>query len=149
MTGQPGSQTSTPAATNRPGLTASALSRASALTAAAGTGSISSTNWATGGVDPTKYYTLTLTPPSGCTVALTMMSIDVLSSSTGPANASVGTSADTFAHAVQISTSAPSTPALSASATSALEVRIYGFAATATTGTMRVQNTLGVTGSLQ
>jgi len=40
-------------------------------------------------------------------------------------------------------------PALTASATSALEVRIYGFAATATTGTMRVQNTLSVTGALQ
>jgi len=77
------------------------------------------------------------------------MAIDVSSSSSGPANASVGTSADTFAHAVTISTSVPSMPALTASATSALEVRIYGFAATATTGTMRVQNTLSVTGALQ
>jgi len=40
-------------------------------------------------------------------------------------------------------------PALSANATTALEVRIYGFAASATTGTMRVQNTLSITGSLQ
>ena len=78
-----------------------------------------------------------------------MMAIDVSASATGPANASVGTSADTFTHAVQISTSAPSTPALTVSATGALEVRIYGFAASATTGTMRVQNMLSVTGSLQ
>ena len=148
MTSQPGSQTETPAATNRPGLTASALSRASTLTPTAGTGSINSSNWATGGVDPGKYYTLTITPPSGCTVALTMMSIDVLSSSTGPANASVATSADTFAHGTTISTAAPSMPALTASATSALEIRIYGFAASATTGTMRVQNMLSVTGAL-
>jgi hypothetical protein len=50
---------------------------------------------------------------------------------------------------MSVSTSSPSTPSLSAtSATDTLEVRIYGFHATATTGTMRVQNTLTATGAV-
>ena len=51
--------------------------------------------------------------------------------------AAVATSTGAFAQTAPISTTMPST------------VRIYGFSASATTGTMRVQNMLTVTGSVQ
>jgi hypothetical protein len=41
-------------------------------------------------------------------------------------------------------------PALTVTAaTGVLELRVYGFSASATTGTMRIQNTLSITGALQ
>jgi len=119
--------------------------------ASSGTGSISSSNWPISGtLDPTAYYTLSLAAPAGCALGVTALAIDVKSSGTGPASAAVGTSADAFAQTTPISTTAPSTPTISASAASGnLEIRIYGFGATATSGTMRVQNELSVTGALQ
>jgi len=150
LTSQPGTETSAPATTTAPGVTGATLGRSVGLTPAAGTGSISSTNWPTSAqLDTTKYYTLTMTPPSGCKISVTMMSIDALASGTGPANGSVATSADAFAHTTTISTSAPSQPALIGMLPGMIEVRVYGFGASATTGTLRIQNTLSVTGTLQ
>jgi hypothetical protein len=149
LTGQPGSQASTPSTSSAPGVTASPLARAVGLTATAGANSINSSNWPTA-FDSTKYYAFLVTPPSGCTVSASSLAIDVASSGTGPTSASAGTSADAFAHTATVTTTAPSMPALTASGvTSPLEVRVYGFGASATTGTMRIQNTLTITGSLQ
>ena len=150
LANQPGSQTSTAATSSAPSVTAADLRRGAALTAASGSGSINAASWTTGTqVDATKYYTLSISALGGCTIQVTSLAIDVLSSTTGPANAVVGTSADAFAQTTPVSTAAPSTPTVSASSTGSLEIRIYGYKAGGTSGTMRVQNTLSVSGILQ
>jgi hypothetical protein len=147
---QPGNETSAQSTTTAPGITSALLGRAVGLTAAAGTGSINSTGWATTAqADTTKFYTFVMTPPGGCSITVTTLAIDALASGTGPASASVATSADAFAHTTSISTTAPSQPAVTATLPGMIEVRVYGFAASATTGTLRIQNTLTVSGTLQ
>lgn len=150
LAGQPGTQTSTAASGTPPGLVAGDLTRGGALTAAAGTNSISSSGWSVGTLDKTKFYTVTLTAPSGCALAATALVLDATSSGTGPTSAAVGTSADAFATSVPASTTVAGTVTLTANAPgSMLEIRVYGVGASATTGTMRIQNTLSVTGALQ
>lgn len=145
-----GSQVSTPSSSAATGITAGPISRASGLTAAAGAGSINSSNWPISAtLDATKYYTVTLTPPSGCLLDLTAMAIDGKASASGPNTAKVATSADSFAATSGVAVTTPSTPALAvAGATGMIELRIYGYGATATSGTFRVQNTLTISGSL-
>src|SRR6267142_4684 len=147
---QPGSQTSTPASNTALGVMAGSVHRSAALTAVSGASSINSSNWATTGMpDATKYYTFTVTPPGGCGMDLTSLAIDAKSSSTGPAMGNVATSEDSYGQAAAVATSAASTPALAVSgATGMVEIRVSGFAATGTAGTMRVQNTLSISGSL-
>lgn len=147
--GQPGSQTSTPAASSATGITAGAITRAVALTAVATNNSMSSSGWATTAQpDSAKFYTLTITPHAGCALDLTSLAIDALKSGTGPVSGSVATSADSFVGSTPVSTTAPSTPALAVSgATGAVELRIYGYAATSASGTLRLQTTLTVSGS--
>lgn len=143
-----GSETTVAAKTTATGITTTAFKRSAALTANTGAGSINSSNWPTGtAADPSKYYAFTITAPTGCGIAISSLAIDAKASTTGPANASVGTDADSFASLVTISTAAPSTPALAAQSHGTLEVRIYGYGAVGATGTLRVQNTLTVTGS--
>ncbi len=150
LTGASGSQVSTPVTSTATGVTAGDLTRSAALTAASGADSMNSSGWSTSAQrDTTKYYTLSLTPPAGCAANLTMMSIDLKSSGTGPAMAEVATSIDTFTATTPASTSAASTPALSANATGAIELRVYGYAATGASGTMRVENTVTISGSIQ
>jgi hypothetical protein len=119
--------------------------------AASGTNSINASNWTTAAqLDVTRYYTLSITPPAGCSVSMSAMTVDVAASGTGPTLSAVATSADAFAQTAPISTAAPSTPTLSVNkSASAVEIRIYGYGAGAMTGTMRVQNMLSVTGALQ
>lgn len=149
--GQTGSETQVAAMSSASGMTAGAVKRAASLNATTGTGSINSSGWAsTAQVDPTKYYSFTLTPPSGCTMDLSSLAIDAKSSSTGPQMAVVGTSSDSYAQTSTVGTAAPSTPTLSVSgATGMIEVRVFGFSASSASGTMRVQNTLTITGSLR
>jgi hypothetical protein len=148
--GQPGTESSIAPTSTAGGATASDVTRAATLTATSGTDSLNSSGWPTSAqVATSKYYALSLTPPSGCTLDLGSIAIDAKSSSTGPAHAAVATSADGFAQTTTVSTSGASTPALSVTGMSApVEIRIYGFAAAGTPGTMRLQNTLTVTGSL-
>lgn len=145
-----GSQVSSAAASSAAGVTAGVLTRAPLLTATSGTGSINSSNWATAAQpDPTKYYTFSITPPAGCTLSVSALAIDVLASGTGPASASVGTSVDAFAQNIPVSTATPSTPLLTVNgAHGALELRVFGYSASAATGTMRIENTLSITGAL-
>lgn len=148
---QPGSQSGTAASATAPGITASALTRSTGLTSASGANSINASHWATSAQrDPTKYYTFTITPPSGCSISLSSLSIDALSSSTGPAAAAVATGADGFTQLAQVSSKAPSTPPLAVnSASGAVEIRIYGYSAGGASGTMRIQNSLVLMGALQ
>jgi hypothetical protein len=150
LTGEPGSQSSTTVSSTATGLTAGALARSAALTAVSGSGSINSSGWTTSsGRDGSEYYTLTLSPPSGCEMDLTGLSIDTKASATGPASAEASTSADNFASEASVTTNAITTPTLTVTdQTASVELRIYGYAASSAEGTFRIENTFTVTGSL-
>ncbi len=150
FTGEPGNQTSTPATSTAKDITAGAMTRSSALTAVSGLDSMNSSAWSTSSnIDATRYYTVTLTPSGGCTLDVTSVSITTKSSSTGPTQAALATSADKFTNATQVAPNTTAAAKLSVSgATGAVEVRVYGFAASSASGTMRVDGTLTISGSL-
>jgi hypothetical protein len=146
----PGNQPSTPASSTATGVVAADISRSTGLTPATGSGSINSSTWPTSGtLDPSRYYTMSVTPPSGCSLTLTSASIDAKASGSGPGSGAIATSADSFAHTSDVSTSASSSPALSVTdATTSVEVRIYGYGATSTAGTLRIESTLTLSGHI-
>ena len=148
---QSGSESMVTASSSASGVVAGSFTRAAALTAASGSGSINSSNWPSAAQrDSTKYYSVSVAPPSGCSLSIASISIDAKSSATGPASAVVATSVDSFSLTGAVSTSAPSTPALAVTnAAGSVEIRIYGYSASSSSGTLRVQNTFTVTGSLQ
>jgi hypothetical protein len=150
LAGAAGNQGSTPATTTATGVTAGALTRSAGLTAVSGANSINSSNWpTTSTVDTTKYYSFSITPPSGCKLAISSSSIDVAHSGTGPALGAIATSSDNYAQQLSISTSTAQMPALVVGGgTTQLEIRVYGYMASAGTGTMRLQNAVSLTGSL-
>ncbi len=148
--GETGSQTQTVATTMATGVTADPIKRAATVTATSGANSINSTNWSTAAqVDLTKFYTFSITPPSGCTMTISTIAIDVKSSGTGPATGALATSSDNFATFKSVSTGTPSTVTASVTSNAMLEVRVYGYGASSTGGTMRVQSTLTINGTLQ
>ncbi|MDQ3336857.1 MAG: hypothetical protein M4D80_16955 [Myxococcota bacterium] len=149
--GQAGNQASTPATSQAMGITAGAVTRSAALTANAGTNSINASNWPlTATRDATKYYAFTIAPPAGCTLSITGVNIDVSSSGTGPASAQIATSADNYVAASTVSTTTAGLVAATVTDASAMvEVRVYGYAATAAGGTMRIQTSLSVAGQLK
>lgn len=150
FSGEPGNQVSTAASSSAAGLTAGAISRSSAITAELGANSINSSDWATTTtLDATRYYTLTLTPPSKCALALTSISIETQVSGTGPADGAAATSSDGFSSKSTFTPGSTTSVSLSVSgATTAVEIRIYGYDASGTAGTMRIENTMTVSGSL-
>lgn len=149
FTGALGTQASTPAKTMAPGITAGAISRAKLLLPAPGVNSLNSTNWSTGALDKTRYLTFTITPDPKCTLDITSVTLDTVSSKTGPVNGAIATDNDAFATTTTFVTGASSVVKLSVNgATKAVEVRVYGYTASSLAGTMRVQMTLTVTGAL-
>lgn len=151
FTTEAGTQASTASASAATGVTASPLQRAAGLTPVSGQNSINSSGWATAAAaDAAKYYTFSITPPANCMIAITTIAIDAKASGTGPSTASAGTSSDAFAQKTTLSTSAPGTITLGTTPTSnAVEVRVYGYSAGSANGTLRLQGTLTVNGSLQ
>jgi hypothetical protein len=152
MSSESGSETSAAPTSYVTGVSAGSLTRASALTAVSGSGSINASGWATAGsADSTKYFTFTVTPAAGCTVTLSSVALDLSASSTGPANGDVATSADTFGtHTASFAgTSTPSVALGSVSGTGAVEVRVYGYGASGTSGTLRIRNTMKVSGTIE
>ena len=149
--GEPGTQASTVVSTKAAGITAGNVTRAAALTATAGTNSINSSNWPlTAARDITKYYAFTIAPPAGCTLTLTTANIDALSSGTGPVSGQLATSADNYTATQAISTTAAVMVNVGVmDATGMIEVRIYGYAATGTGGTLRLKGTLSIDGQLK
>ncbi len=150
FTGQPGNQASTPATSSATDVTASAITRASALTPTSGANSINSSSWTTSSnIDPTRYYTFTLTPGSGCALDVGSLSIQTQASSTGPSHGAIATSDDNFTASTSVTSNGTATATLSVTgATGAVEIRVYGFGATSSGGTMRIEGTLTVSGSL-
>jgi hypothetical protein len=151
FSGESGDQTSTAAKTKATGVTASDVKRATALTAVSGSDSINASGWATAThVDTSKYYTVTITPPSGCALDVTALSVSTSASGSGPSNGAVATSDDSFSAKTNFTPGSTANPLLSVSgSTTATEIRIYGYGATSASGTMRMQNTLTITGSLE
>ncbi len=151
FTGATGSQTSTQPKSTAAGILGGPISRSSGLTATSGAGSINSSGWpTTTTLDATKYYTFTITPDPTCVLDLTSMSIDTKSSSTGPASAAVATSADNFAGDTTFAPSTVANVTLSVTGSSAaVEVRVYGYHASSTSGTFRIENTLTISGALR
>jgi hypothetical protein len=148
---EPGTQASTAVKTAATGIVAGAVERAPALTPVSGVNAMNSSNWPTAAQpDPAKHYKLTLAPPAGCTLSITAIAIDAKASTTGPTLAAVATSVDSYASNVTISTTAASAPVMSVANQSAMvEVHVFGYAAGGTAGTLRLQGTLSVSGSLQ
>ena len=151
FTGTTGSQTSTQPKSTATGILGGPISRSAGLTAVAGAGSINSSGWpTTTTLDATKYYTFTITPDPTCVMDLTSMSIDTKASNTGPASAAVATSADNFAGDTTFTPSSVANVTLSVTgANAAIEVRVYGYHASSTSGTFRVQNTFTISGALR
>jgi hypothetical protein len=150
FSGDAGSQTTTNSSSTATGVTAGAIGRASGLTVNTGADSMNASNWPTAAQrDGSKFFTFSITPPAGCSLDLTSASIDAKASATGPTKASIGTDADAFAQESSVSTSAPGDATMSVtSSTSAVEIRIYGWSASSAGGTMRLEGTLAVTGTL-
>jgi hypothetical protein len=152
FSGNAGNEATEPAASAAPGIIGTPLLRSNGLVAELASSSFSSSNWPTSTqVDPNRYYKFSIVPSStGCLLTLTSVSIDPHSSPNGPTMASVGTSADNFATKIPIATSSASTPALAVTnASGTVEIRIYGYAATTSGGTFRLDSTLTVSGSLK
>jgi hypothetical protein len=150
FTGAAGSQASTAPSSTAPGVTADPIARAATLTAVSGSGSINASNWAIAAQrDATRFFTFSVSPPAGCTLRVDSISIDTTSSGTGPASAVIATSADNFAQTTTLTTNMASSPALAVTATGPLEIRVYGFGATAVAGTMRIRTALAVNGALE
>jgi hypothetical protein len=154
FTGEAGSQAMTAASSTATGVTAAPVTRSAGLVVASGVGSINSSGWSLSATnDGTRYYTFAVTPPSGCVMDLTQLTVDTKASSTGPHSAAVGTSADAFAATTPVTASTTATvtnATLSVSgATGMVELRVFGWAATAAGGTLRIENTLTLTGTLR
>ena len=134
------------------GVVATALTRVG-VTAASSAGGFNASGWPTGALDPNKHFAFSISPPPGCKLTGTTLALDLKGSATGPTMASVGTSVDGYAHLETVAfTAAGGAASVSLAAVSgvsgAVEVHVFGFAAEATTGTLRVENTLSVTGVL-
>jgi hypothetical protein len=151
FTSASGSQTTTSSSNAANGVIAGDIGRSSQLVASTGSGSINSSNWSTSSSDDqSTYYTLSVTPPSGCSLSLSSMSIEAKASGTGPSSVEVGTSDDSFGSTSSITTAgSTSTPALSVNgASDAVEVRVFGYGASGSNGTLRLSETLTLTGSI-
>lgn len=150
FTNEPGNQASTPAKSTAPNVTATAMARSNAVTPTTGVNSINASNWTMQSqVDTTRYYAFSIAPPQGCTLDITQIAVDTKSSSTGPSTGSVATSADKFGQQTTFATNVPTKVSVTASMqTNTVEVRVYGYGASSTSGTMRIQNTLTISGAL-
>jgi hypothetical protein len=148
---QPGGEPSVPPMSTAAGVTSSALARAPALTATGGSGSINSSGWATSAsADPAKYYSFTVSPASGCAFTVASLSLDVSASATGPGAGDVATSADGFTQRAGTfaGTSSGQLTVVAGPSAGALEIRVYGYAASGSSGTLRIQNTMSLSGSI-
>ena len=153
LSGQSGSEASAPPASMASGVSAGPLARSGALSANAvtGSGSMNTNGWPTSGSpDDLRYYTFTITAPATCAVTLSSLAIAVRASATGPSAASLATSEDGFASRVPFGTTGAVNVAITSAnnASGTIELRIYGYSATGSGGTFRVENLLTLSGSL-
>jgi hypothetical protein len=152
LSSQSGSEATATATSSVTGIASgAAVARAAGLTAVSGSGSINASGWPSGSTaNASDYFTLTVTPAAGCSVTLTTASLDVKASSTGPSTADVATSMDAFGtHTASFAgTATPKVTLTGVTSTGAIELRVYGYGASGTTGTFRIENTLTLSGSI-
>ncbi|AKU95520.1 hypothetical protein AKJ09_02184 [Labilithrix luteola] len=134
------------------GVTATSLTR-SGVTAASSNGAMNASNWPVGAAASNKYFAFSVTPPATCKMTVTSLAIDLKASTTGPTDAAVGTSVDGYAalQNVTVTTTGGSANvplAGVADVSNTVEVRVFGFNASAAAGTLRIQKTLSLSGSL-
>ena len=143
--------TSDLAATSTGGkVSTTSLSRAG-VTAVSSSQAMNASDWSLGAADPAKRYVFSVTPPAGCSIKLTSLSVDLKASGTGPTSAAVATSLDGFASmkTTTVTTAGgAATVSLSGTASSTIEIRVLGYDASSSAGTMRIQNTLSLTGQV-
>lgn len=128
----------------QPNLTATGIGRGSGLTSSNANDRYSATSWNSASLDANDYFTWTLTPATGYTLSLTNLIYTAQTSGTGPSNFSLRTSADTFTTSLGTPTATGATITLTGASfqglTSSLEVRLYGWAATSTSGSFSVND---------
>ena len=146
LSGSPSDVTPSAKAT---GVTVGALKR-TGVTAVSTSGAFNASGWPTGAVDKSKYYGFSLTPPSGCTISLTKVSLSLDASNTGPKSASIGTSDDAYGTLRNATIGSATNVTLQGvtNVDGSVEVRLYGYSAEGSGGTMRIADTLSVTGAL-
>lgn len=131
--------------------TASPMTRGSGLTASAAADTFSASAWTIGSsLDVNDYYAFSLTPVAGFTLTLTQLVLDERRSGTGIRNWSVRSSLDSFASDLGLFSVPDDTltrtfqtinlTAAFADLASALEFRVYGYAAETAAGTWRIDN---------
>ena len=138
--------------TKGPGVNAASLAIVG-VTVAPTNGAMNATNWPMGGVDVTKYYSFSVTPPAGCRMTLTALTVDLKASSAGPAMAAMATSVDGYAALTSLAISSAGGSATVPLAgirgvNGSVEIHVFGFNARSTVGTMRIENMLSLPGSL-
>lgn len=145
-----GTETSAPAATSAPKVTAGDLARTASLTPVVGAGSLNSSGWLAA-FDKDTAYTVTLGAPAGCRVVLESVDLTTKSSGTGPTSVGITTSVDSFVSTTPVAANSTVTATVAAKSGpgGSLEIRIHGWGGPAVTGTMRIGATLTVKGRLE
>jgi len=111
-----------------------------------GAGYIASKNWGTTtSINTAMYYQFTLTASSGYAINVTQVSLRMYRSSTGPASIALSSDADSYATQIggvqtlaSASNSTISFSSLTLTGKSSITFRIYGYNASAGTGTLRI-----------
>ena len=142
--GNAGTETTEPSTTNNVNIGAATLNyTGSTVTPAANTNRLGGTNWAVGALNTAKYIQFTVTPNAGYSFTATSFSFIWDFSGTGPKSVALRSSADNYvANLGSIATMTTSTSTVRTitisgltNITTATTFRLYGYDATATSGT--------------
>ncbi|GAB4048775.1 T9SS type A sorting domain-containing protein [Spirosoma litoris] len=149
----PGNQTSKAVTSNDANITASDITRGTGITAVAAASSINSSGWTGSAQDATDYYEFTLTPNTGYQMNLTGLNLTERRSNTGPTTYliaySIAGGSETTVSTGPLSGTVDATLNISLSIQTAQSIRfrIYAWGATSNSGTLRLNQTLTVTGA--
>ena len=125
-------------------ITVSGIGRGAGATANAGGNRYNANSWNTGALDATAYFTFTLTPNPGGFINLTSFVYTSQASGTGPTSFRFRSSLDGFAADIASPIATGATIDLSGATYqnlgSAIEFRLYGYGASAGTGTFSVND---------
>jgi hypothetical protein len=131
---------------------ASDMGRGTGVNASSASGTFSANSWSMGGLDINDYFTFSLTPDPGFQLTLTQLQLDERRSGTGIRDWSLRSSLDSFAADIGAAFSVPDNTSTRANQSvdltgglfddlsSAIEFRVYGYNAEASSGTWRLDN---------
>lgn len=125
-------------------LTVSGIGRGTGIIGTNANDRYNANSWNTGSLDTDAYFTFTLTPDSGFEIDFTSFAYTGSASGTGPTSFAFRSSLDSFATSIGSPTAGGTTIALSSptyqNITSAIEFRLYGWGASAATGTFSIND---------